>query len=297
MIISASRRTDVPAFYGEWFMRRIRAGSFLSVNPFNPAQAKVCSLAPDAVEALVFWTKDPQPFLPHLSELDDRGHRYVFLFTLNDYPLFEPGLRPLAERVASFRELGERLGSRRVAWRYDPIIVSSATPSAYHRERVAVLAEALRGSTDRLIVSFADYYGKVERRLATLTAHTGITFTDIAAAEQRQELLSLMTDIVCSATAAGMTVQTCAEAADLTAAGVTRGACIDGAWLQRALDLAAPPPRDRNQRSACLCAAAVDVGAYNTCGFGCLYCYANHSPASTAANRRRHDPDHPALLR
>lgn len=297
MIISASRRTDVPAFYGEWFMRRVRAGSITSVNPFNPAQARCWSLNPATTEAIVFWTKDPRAFLPYLAELDERGCRYVFQFTLNDYPhLLEPGLRPVSERVETFMRLSDRLGPGRIAWRYDPIIISSATPPEYHLERLADLTTRLTGRTERLIISFLDYYGKVERRLADLTRRTGVTFADITRPEHREALLALATGISELATAAGMTVQTCSEAIDLTAAGIGHGACIDGAWLQRALGLPQAPGRDRNQRSACLCSTAVDIGAYNTCGFGCTYCYANHSPASTAANRRRHDPDQPTLL-
>lgn len=297
MIVSASRRTDVPAFYGEWFMRRIRAGSVTSVNPFNAAQARCWPLNPTAVEAIVFWTKDPLALLPHLEELDDRGYRYVFQFTLNDYPrLLEPGLRSVDERVETFLRLSDRLGPGRIAWRYDPIIISSATPPEYHLERFASLSTRLAGRTERVIISFLDYYGKVERRLADLTRRTGVSFDDITRPEEQETLFALATGIGGLATAAGMTVQTCSEAVDLSAAGIGHGACIDGAWLQQALGLPQAPGRDRNQRSACLCATAVDIGAYNTCGFGCTYCYANHNPASTTVNRQRHDPDQPTLL-
>ncbi|HPU75793.1 MAG TPA: DUF1848 family protein, partial [Bacillota bacterium] len=157
MIISASRRTDIPAFYTKWFMNRIRQGSCVVVNPFNSSQRYCVDLAPDAVDAIVFWSKNPAPLIPHLGELDDMGYRYYFQLTICNYPRdIEQYLPPLPERIATAVELARRIGPRRVIWRYDPIIISSRTDAQFHRREFASLASALEGSTTRVVVSLMD---------------------------------------------------------------------------------------------------------------------------------------------
>lgn len=297
MLISASRRTDIPAFFGDWFMRRVEAGFFVAVNPFNPNQAATHSLAPDAVDAIAFWTKDPAPFMVHLDALDARGYRYYFMVTLNDYPpAFEPGVPPLARRIETFRRLSDRIGPQRVIWRYDPIIISSATPIEYHLERLAHLTTALAGRTERMIISFLDFYSKVRPRLRRLSAREGVAFADIASPEQREQLIALAGDINRLARGAGMRVQTCCESVDLSAAGIRHGACIDAEHIENTLGAPRRVRPAANQRHGCLCAHSVDVGAYNTCRFQCVYCYATLSESAVLANRDRHSVDGPTLL-
>lgn len=297
MIISASRRTDIPAFFGDWFMRRVAEGFFVVANPWNPAQVAAYSLAPADVDAIAFWTKDPAPFMENLDVLDTLGYRYYFGVTLNDYPpALEPGVPPLAKRVETFQRLSERVGRKRVIWRYDPIIISSATPVEYHRERLTRLARSLSGHTDRLIISFLDFYARVRPRLARVTERSGIVFTDIVAPAYRQQLLALAADISRIGAAAGIAVQSCCEPVDLSEAGVKHGACIDGEYIESVLGAPRRARPRANQRGACLCAHSIDMGAYNTCRFGCEYCYANHSAVSVRANGDRHFADSPALL-
>lgn len=297
MIISASRRTDIPAFYGDWFMRRVEEGFFVAVNPFNPNQVAEYSLAPDDVDAIAFWTKDPAPFLAHLDALDARGYRYYFMVTLNDYPpAFEPGVPPLPRRIEAFCRLSDRIGPQRVIWRYDPIIISTATPVEYHRERLARLTAALVGRSERMIISFLDFYSKVRPRLRRLGAREGIEFTDIAAPAQRERLLALAGEITRLAAAAGMRVQSCCEPVDLSPAGIGHGACIDAEYIESALGAPRRARPTANQRADCLCAHSVDMGAYNTCHFQCIYCYANLGAAAVRANAGRHFVDSPALL-
>jgi hypothetical protein len=158
MIISASRRTDIPAFYSKWFMNRIREGYCLVPNPLNTKQISVVTLSPVEVDAIVFWSKNPEPLIPYLSELDDYGFRYYFQFTLNDYPsALEPNIPSLESRLETFRKLSKLLGPKRVIWRYDPIIISNYTPPSYHIERFRNIANELRGFTKRVMVSFVDY--------------------------------------------------------------------------------------------------------------------------------------------
>ena len=169
MILSVSRRTDIPAFYVPWFLHRIHAGFCLVPNPFRPAQVARVSLDPPDVDAFVFWSKNPDPLLPHLAELEARGYRFYFQFTLTGYDQrLEPNVPPLAERLATFRALARQTAPWRIVWRYDPIVLSSWTPPAWHRETFRRLAEALAGSTTRVVVSLLDVYRKARRRLAPL---------------------------------------------------------------------------------------------------------------------------------
>jgi len=175
VIISASRRTDIPALYHQWFMNRIRDGFCLVPNPFNRKQISRVSLKVEDVDALVFWSKNPHPMLKHLDELDRLGYLHCFLFTLNDYPSeLEPALPDLEERIRTFKLLAEKIGPKRVIWRYDPIVISSISPFTFHEQRFERLSRSLSGYTGRVIVSAVSYYRKTERRLGEL-AKQGIT--------------------------------------------------------------------------------------------------------------------------
>ncbi|WP_166245228.1 DUF1848 domain-containing protein [Paenibacillus turpanensis] len=297
MIISASRRTDIPAFFGEWMMKRISEGFFYRVNPFNAKQVSKVSLLPQDVQVIVFWSKNPKPFLKHIDALDRHGYRYYFQFTLNDYPTqFEPGVPPLGSRIDTFLRISERLGPDRVVWRYDPIMVSSISPMDDQLERISAIASQLKGAAKRLTVSFMDFYGKVERRLELLEKQHGITFTDITAPEHRDMLDLASRQLAEIARRNGMEIETCAEAVDLESCGITHGRCIDPAFIRRAWGIELPYKKDPNQRPECLCTQAVDVGMYNTCSFNCTYCYAIQSEKAVRAALKRHDPASPSLL-
>jgi len=169
LIISASRRTDIPAFYSEWFMRRIRDGYCDVPHPFGTGHASRVSLKADDVDVIVFWTRNPRPLLRHLPELDRRGYRYYFLFTLMDNPrLLDPGTPPLVAAIATFTELSRLIGPEKVIWRYDPIVLSNLTPLPFHTDAFGRLAGLLRGLTARCIVSLLDVYRKLAGRVAGL---------------------------------------------------------------------------------------------------------------------------------
>lgn len=291
MIISASRRTDIPAFYSQWFMNRLRAGYCLVVNPFNARQVTRVSLDPRHVDAIVFWTRHPRPMLRHLPELDRLGYRYTFQFTLLGYPrIIDPSAPPLATALSAFRDLASRIGPERITWRYDPVFLSSLTDPSYHRARFARIAEALSGLTRFCVVSTMERYKKVEKGLRKL-ATRGVRPLGFA----EKELDDLFADFAGVARRNGMRISACASARDLTPLGIEAGRCIDAEALSRAFGIELAPSKDSSQRRACGCTVSRDIGAYDTCVFGCVYCYATNSRARARANRHRHDPDSESL--
>lgn len=297
MIISASRRTDIPAYFGRWFIKRIEEGYFYRANPFNPNQVRGFSLLREDVDAIIFWTKNPEPFLPYLDFLDARGYAYYFLYTLNDYPaLFEPGLPDIEHRVDTFRNLSRRISRQRVIWRYDPIIISSLTPVDYHLERIEKLSERLNGYTMRVIISFLDFYGKVKKRLIRIEGQQGITFRDIRGDLFREELFDFAREFVRIVKSHGMQVQSCAEAVDLDQCGIIHGSCVDEDLIHNLFSVKKKFGRDNHQRRNCMCARSVDLGMYDTCRAGCIYCYANLNEKKVKSNLRIHSSTSPLLI-
>lgn len=294
-VISISRRTDIPAFYTPWLLGRLRAGYCHIVNPYAGQVYRV-PLAPEDCLALVFWTRNPAPLLPHLDELDARGYRYYFLYTLNGYPrALEPHGPPVDHALDTFRALSARLGPERVRWRYDPIVLSSVTPREYHLEQFARLAAELAGHTTQCVLSFATFYGKTVRRFAQVTRETGITFEQPPAAEQQ----ALVRELVALSAPHGIALYSCCSEA-LLVEGVRQSRCIDPDLIARlvgdplqALSGLRPEPT----RPGCGCVTSVDIGAYDTCLFGCEYCYATSSHAAAQKRHARHDPADTALWR
>jgi DNA repair photolyase len=292
VIVSASRRTDIPAFHAEWFAERLRAGYVRWVNPFN-GTAQYVSFA--GTRAVVFWTKNPRPFLPHLCELDARGIGYCFQFTLNDYETegLEPGVPPLAERIATFRELSRAIGKAKVVWRYDPLLLADGLSLDRLIERVVKMGEAMHASTENLVIAFADIerYAKVRSRLRKL----GKGCRELAPEEMR----TFAERLVEAARGWGLRIATCAEVIDLADLGIARNRCIDDALLERLfpqdaelMTFLGPPEtrhwlKDKGQRKECGCIVSKDIGSYDTCPHLCRYCYANSSERALTAGRSR----------
>ena len=267
MIVSASRRCDIPAFQGEWFSEQLRRGEVEVANPFRPGRRRRISLRREDVDAFVFWTRDPRPFLPQLPGIERNGFPYVFLITLTGYPsALEPAVPGVAEAVSFFRELAGRIGRRRIAWRYDPVVFTPATGPAFHAENFSRLAGMLAPFASRVVVSFFDPYARALRRLR----RAGI---DPAGAAGTPELQAeILAGLAAVAAQAGIEIQSCAEAA--LAVDVNPGRCIDEKLLNGLFGLNLSYRKDPSQRKLCLCQQSVDIGAYGDCGHGCLYCYA-----------------------
>lgn len=298
-VISASRRTDLPAFYTDWLLARLKTGECLVRNPFNGRVAPV-SLRPEDVLAFVFWSKQPRPLLPHLPGLLASGQACYFQYTLNAYgELLEPGLPPLARRVETARALADVLGPPLVVWRYDPLVESGLTPWAWHLERFGELAEALRGASKRCVISFVSLYRRTRLRLDDWAARhdTWYRFVGTSPAETARarrgreyapdELRSRASDLSAVAAAHGFALESCCG----PGLGLPAARCIDPelVGLARGETLTLAP---RPTREGCGCVASIDIGAYETCPAGCgsTYCYAVQSHARALSNRRRHEP-------
>lgn len=278
-------------------MNRIRDGFFVRINPFNTKQRKAISLKPEDVDVIVFWTKNPRPLMKYLHILDEEGYRYYFQFTLNDYPnIIEPGVPPISQRIETFKELAESIGKGRVVWRFDPIVLSTVTPLEYLQDRFAYLAAELDGCTERVVISFFDVYGKVKSRIVALEKNHGVKLYDITAPEFRQELLSVVEAISQIASRHSIDVFTCSENMDLSKYGIPHGRCIDNELIEGLFGRNVSARKDKAQRSECLCVEAVDMGIYNTCPAGCVYCYARTSAQGVKRNVAKHDPASPVLV-
>ena len=291
MIISASRRTDIPAFYARWFMNRIREGYCTVPNPFNPHQVSRISLKPENVDIIVFWTRYAHPLMPFLNELDDRGYRYYFLYTLMNNPrALEPKSPSHKRSLNTFQSLSSRIGMEKVIWRYDPIVFTRITDPDFHEETYQGIAEQLKGYTNRSIISMVDIYRKARKRLKLLEEQ-GIPIVE----PPKEKLSELMKNISASAAINGMEIQSCAEAPCLNLHGITPGKCIDDGLIRRVFGLETTDQKDPSQRSHCGCVASRDIGMYDTCLFGCVYCYATTRFDRARERHIKSDPDGPSL--
>lgn len=292
MILSASRRTDIPALYTEWLVRRLRAGYCEVQNPLNPRQVTRISLLPQDVDTVVFWTRSPRAMLSRLPELDSRDLHYYFQFTVCGYGAPIDGKSPsVATAVDTFRRLASRIGPGKVIWRYDPIVFSETTGVDFHLRNFEAICNALKGFTLRCVVSIWDEYRKLAKRLAALSGQ-GIHFRQ----PQGEELDRLMPRLAQICAANGLEIASCAEDLDLAPYGVKRGKCVDDDLIHRLFGIAVCHRKDSGQRPACGCVQSRDLGVYNSCLFGCVYCYATSCFRTAAANYRQHDPDAASLI-
>lgn len=283
MIISASRRTDIPAFFMRWFMHCVQQGEVHVQNPFNAKQVRCVSLKPEDVDVLVFWTRDARNMLAYTAELENMGFRFYVHYTLTGYPsVLEPHVPGLDTSLETFHALSGLLGPGRVIWRYDPVLVTSLTPIAEHKRIFKLIVENLAGRTKRVVVSFADFYTKTRRNLAKIPT---LSWEEDIPQEDIMELVGFFVSV---AKDYDLDISSCAEPLVSTSSGIRKGACIDATIIREEFGILTEMPKDKNQRKGCLCLRSVDIGVYNTCAFGCAYCYATVSPAVARENRKKH---------
>lgn len=265
MIISASRRSDIPAYYTRWFMERIREGEVLVKNPYNPERSKRVSLKPEELDGIVFWTKNPGPMLGSLEELDHRGFPFYFLFTITGYgKMIEPGIPSTEGQLELFQILSERWGKNSVVWRYDPILISPQFSEAYHLEQFGRLAERLEKYTGLCILSFVEPYRKCRKNLEKISFQLPVD-------PFRRDLLRKMALLA----GEGLKLQTCSQDPVVQSGLVNAGPCVDALRMGRISGKQLEYRQDKNQRTNCLCSQSQDIGEYSTCHAGCIYCYAS----------------------
>jgi len=286
MIISASRRTDIPTYYSDWFFNRIKEGYVCVRNPMNIHQISKISLSPDAVDGIVFWTKNPIPMFERLHELDGK-YMYYFQFTLNSYGKDVEANIPNKNDVIipAFRKLSGQIGSDRVIWRYDPILLTEKYTIDYHVKYFGEIAKRLSGYTKKCVISFVDLY----RNTQSNTKKLGLL---PIGENQMYELAQRLVEI---ANENGLIVESCAEKINLEQFGITHGHCIDCSLFEKLLGCRLNLDKDKNQREECGCMASIDIGMYNTCKNGCKYCYANFSGNTVIKNSMVHDPNSPLI--
>lgn len=328
VIISASRSTDIPAFYAKWFINRLKAGYCVWYNPFNQKPMYV-SFA--KTKAVVFWTKNPEPLIPYLPELDKRGIHYYFQVTLNDYVNegFEPNVGPVEHRVAVFKRLSDQIGKEKVIWRFDPLIVTSNLTVRQLLTKVYHVGNQLKGYTDKLVFSFIDVraYRKVQNNLIKETSF--FTRDTVDFAEPSGNYLEKLVDGLAKlrdhwkSEGWNITLATCGESIDLEKYGIKHNRCIDGELMERLFPedkelvyylrtgkLPQPnlfggipeiPPdrkdlKDKGQRKVCGCMISKDIGMYNTCRHFCVYCYANTNKENVIKNKERHNDESESII-
>ncbi len=280
-IISASRRTDIPAFYMDWFMNRLDAGSATYPNPFSK-QMHTVSLHADDVHSIVFWTKNPAPLNARVDSLHERGYRFVAHVTITSAPReLEPHVPHWKAVAEAFRALAAQTSPRHVMWRFDPIVITDTISPADTVARFEQIASALDGATTRCMLSFATFYGKVTRRIK----QAAITTID----PSHDEKLALLDQLADIANAHNITLYACCQDALLNER-VHKAHCVDGDLLAELFPDRPHVTTARPSREGCGCAASRDIGMYDTCPYGCVYCYANTSHARAVEQLRRHDP-------
>ncbi len=283
MIINTGQRTDIPAFYSEWFVNRLKAGFVLVRNPYNPKSVTRYRLSPDVVDLIGFCTKNPAPMLPHMELLKPFGQFWYVTITPYGREI-EPRVPNKLKVLDSFRRLSDIVGIDSIGWRYDPVFISDDYPVERHVRAFEYMAKALSGYTNTAVISFIDLYEKTRRNFPEAEAVTP---------EQRITLGKAFVEI---GRQYGMTIRPCAEGNELAAFGADCSGCMTVAMYEKALHQRLKVPVKPAARKECACCLGGDIGAYNTCGHLCRYCYANYDADTVRKNMAAHDPESPLFL-
>lgn len=278
MIVSVSRRTDIPAFYSEWFFNRIKEGFVYVINPFNRKQISKVELTPKTVDLFVFWTKDAEPMLKRLDELKE--FNFYFQFTITSYRNdVEKATRRKNDIIKTFKQLSKIIGKEKVIWRYDPILLNEFYTKEYHYKWFEKFCSELSGYTDKCVISFLDLYSKTKRNTRELNLKE-ISKNDMYDIAEKFSVIALKYNIK---------IETCSEEIDFSKYGIKKGKCIDGELITQIIKCPIEVKKDDTQREVCGCVKSIDIGEYNTCKHNCLYCYANFNYNAVEKNYLMHD--------
>jgi DNA repair photolyase len=284
MILSVSRRTDIPSFFMKWFIKRLDEGFLLVRNPLFPNKVSRVNLIKDEIDFIVFWTKNPGSFFEYVDFFED--YNYYLQVTLNDYPEYiEPNLPSIGKRINDFVELSKRLGSDKLVWRYDPIFYSAEVDQDYHLKHFEKICEHLSSHTDTVMISILDEYPRIKGRIKEIAK------TDFLESENRAFLRKLSEVAI----RYKIKMLSCAETYDFADLDILPGKCIDDKRIEKITGKRLVVQKDKAQRTECNCIESIDIGSYNTCTHGCTYCYANFSSNSITQNLRRYNEESPIL--
>lgn len=286
MILSVSRRTDIPAFYPRWFMNRVSEKFVYVRNAFNANQISNISINPDVVDCIVFWSKNPAPLLPYLKTIGNiYNNAFYFQYSINGYGKeIEQNIPDIDERIRTFKQIADEYGRLKIVWRYDPIFLSSKYSLDWHVRTYNLLFSELKDYTDTCVISFIDMYTKTIKNIKPYE----IRSLNI---EEMNFIASEFSKIV---QGSGITIKTCAEGIDLDRYGILHNSCIDRERIEKIVGCKLKVKQD-NQRAYCQCIECADIGQYNTCQHGCKYCYANFNPSMVTAAVEAHDDNSPLL--
>ncbi|NFF79482.1 DUF1848 domain-containing protein [Clostridium sporogenes] len=285
MILSVSRRTDIPAFYSEWFFNRIKEGVVLVRNPFNAKQISRINLSPKVIDCIVFWTKNPKEMIKRLDEIKE--YNYYFQFTLSSYDKnLEKNVPEKKYLINTFIELSQKIGKDKVIWRYDPIILTDKFTKEYHYKWFDYLAKRLSPYTNKCVISFLDLYKKTERNLKKINILP----------LNKDDMIDLADKFSKIASKYNLIIETCSEEIELSKFNINHGKCIDDKLISHITGEKLSIDKDPNQRETCACVKSIDIGAYNTCNHDCLYCYANFNREIVKKNMLKHNQKSPLLF-
>lgn len=286
MVLSVSRRTDIPAFYAKWFMNRIHEGYVYVRNPFNANQISKIPLYPEVVDCIVFWTKNPAPLLQYLSEINETFNgAFYFQYTINAYGKdIEPSVPDLESRIKLFKDISRTYGPDKVVWRYDPILITEKYTVQWHIRSFKDIVRELKGYTDTCVISFVDMYDKTKMNTKGYNIQPPTL-------EEMNELAEAFSVVVNDT---GIHIKTCAENIDFQKYGIGHNSCIDKSRIEKLTGWKIKAKQDK-QRSDCQCIECADIGLYNTCLHGCRYCYANHNARQVENAVSAHNDDSPLL--
>lgn len=285
MIISASRRTDIPALYSDWFFNRLQEGYVLVQNPRNPNRFSKVVLNPQVVDCFVFWSKNPYPMIGRLDELKE--YKYYFQFTLTPYEKdIEIKLPPVEKRIEVFKQLSDKIGRDKIVWRYDPIFINEKHSVEFHQEAFYRMASQLKDYTEKCMISFIDHYTHIKNTFNRFQINPMSVF----------EIRQIMESFSQTVSEFNLKLETCAEDIDLSEFNISHGACIDKEMIEQVIGSPLITKKDKNQRLMCNCIESIDIGTYDTCPHGCIYCYATTSNEKVYRNIKLHDNKSPKLL-
>lgn len=287
MIISASRRTDIPSHYSDWFFNRIKEKYVCVRNPINIRQVSKINLSAEFVDCIVFWSKNPEPMIDKLHLI--KNYKYYFQFTLTSYGTdIEKNIPSKRKKIFdTFKKLSDKIGSKKVIWRYDPIMITDKYTLDYHKKYFEKIAKTLSGYTEKCIISFMDIYSKVKRNMKE------IKFYDIN--KDANSIIELSKHISEVGKASDIKIETCAEKIELKDFGIGHAKCIDDKLISEIIGYDINAKKDKNQRLPCGCVESFDIGAYNTCLSKCVYCYANYSESKIKEMVKNYDKNSPIL--